>query len=124
MPESLQRFALGPKPTAKAGARAAAVAGKAVSISVRGNQITARGGTFAVVQFAWSHAVGPELVDIVGGLTSIAALSIFLRVWRPREVWGQPVEAAGTPAPATAPSTISPRPPPRAPTSISRSTRR
>ena len=30
------------------------------------------GGTFAVVQFVWSHAVGPELVDIVGGLTSIA----------------------------------------------------
>jgi lactate permease len=48
------------------------------------------GGTFAIVQFGWSHAVGPELVDIVGGLTSIAALTLFLRVWQPAEVWEFP----------------------------------
>src|SRR6185312_14990512 len=45
------------------------------------------GGTFAVVQFFWSNFVGPELVDIAGGLTSIAALALFMRVWRPSEVW-------------------------------------
>lgn len=45
------------------------------------------GGTFAVVQFLWSNFVGPELVDIAGGLISIAALALFMRVWRPREVW-------------------------------------
>ena len=45
------------------------------------------GGTFAVIQFAWSNFVGPELVDIVGGLGSIAALALFARVWRPRDVW-------------------------------------
>ena len=45
------------------------------------------GGTFAVVQFAWSNLVGPELVDIAGGLTSIAALAAFCRVWRPRDAW-------------------------------------
>jgi len=60
------------------------------------------GGTFAIVQFVWSHAVGPELVDIVGGLTSIAALTIFLRAWQPREVWEFPdvrrSEAVATPA--------------------------
>jgi len=48
------------------------------------------GGTFAVVQFFWSNFVGPELVDIAGGLTSIAALSLFMRVWRPREEWDFP----------------------------------
>ncbi len=48
------------------------------------------GGTFAAVQFAWSNFVGPELVDIVGGLTSIAAVALFSRVWQPREVWEFP----------------------------------
>lgn len=45
------------------------------------------GGTFAAVQFAWSNFVGVELVDIVGGLSSIAALALFSRVWQPRDVW-------------------------------------
>jgi lactate permease len=43
------------------------------------------GGTFAVVQFAWSNVVGPELVDIAGGLASIAALAAFCRFWRPAD---------------------------------------
>ncbi|MEN3340371.1 MAG: lactate permease [Acidobacteriota bacterium] len=50
------------------------------------------GGTFACVQFAWSNFVGVELVDIVGGLASIAALALFSRIWRPRDVWDFPVE--------------------------------
>ena len=29
------------------------------------------GGSFAIVQFLWSNYVGPELVDIVGGLVSL-----------------------------------------------------
>jgi lactate permease len=45
------------------------------------------GGTFAVIQFAWSNLVGPELVDIAGGLASIAALTAFCRLWRPRDEW-------------------------------------
>jgi lactate permease len=52
------------------------------------------GGTFAIVQFAWSNYVGVELVDIVGGLASIAAVALFVRVWQPREVWEFP--AAGS----------------------------
>jgi lactate permease len=48
------------------------------------------GGTFAVVQYGWSNFVGPELVDIVGGLASIAALAWFVRVWQPRDVWEFP----------------------------------
>jgi lactate permease len=45
------------------------------------------GGVFAVVQFAWSNYVGPELVDIVGGLASLGALAWFCRIWKPREIW-------------------------------------
>jgi lactate permease len=48
------------------------------------------GGSFAAIQFAWSNFVGPELVDIIGGLGSIAALALFLTVWRPRDVWDFP----------------------------------
>jgi lactate permease len=45
------------------------------------------GGTFALVQFAWSNYVGVELVDIAGGLASIAALAFFCRVWQPKDEW-------------------------------------
>ena len=48
------------------------------------------GGSFAVVQFFWSNFVGPELVDIVGGLISLVGLALFCRVWRPSEVWEFP----------------------------------
>jgi lactate permease len=58
------------------------------------------GGTFAFVQFAWSNFVGVELVDIVGGLASIAALALFSRVWQPRDVWDFPVAEAGARAAA------------------------
>src|SRR6478672_2905701 len=51
------------------------------------------GGTFAIVQFAWSNYVGVELVDIAGGLASIAALSFFCRVWHPKDRWADPAVA-------------------------------
>jgi lactate permease len=56
------------------------------------------GGVFAVAQFAWSNFVGPELVDIIGGLLSLGALTWFCRVWKPRDVWLFPEERenAGT----------------------------
>ena len=44
------------------------------------------GGSFAIVQFLWSNYVGPELVDIVAGLVSIAALAFFCRAWHPQDV--------------------------------------
>ncbi len=43
------------------------------------------GGSFAAVQFLWSNLVGPELVDVVGGLCSIACLGVFCLWWRPRD---------------------------------------
>lgn len=44
------------------------------------------GGSFAIAQFLWSNYVGPELVDIVGGVISIAALTLFCRAWHPVDV--------------------------------------
>jgi lactate permease len=59
------------------------------------------GATFAAVQFAWSNYVGVELVDIAGGLLSIAALSLFCRVWQPADRWSD--SAVAEPAAADAP---------------------
>ena len=57
------------------------------------------GGTFAIVQFAWSNFVGVELVDIVGGLASIGALAMFCRVWQPARSGSFP-GAASVPLPS------------------------
>jgi lactate permease len=48
------------------------------------------GGSFAIVQFLWSNFVGPELVDIMGGLVSLACLAVFCTVWKPTETWDFP----------------------------------
>src|SRR5437868_7414098 len=46
------------------------------------------GITFAVVQFAISNFVGPELTDILAALVSMGAVAVLLRFWRPKELWG------------------------------------
>ena len=71
------------------------------------------GGSFAIVQFAWSNFVGPELVDIIGGLVSLGCLALFCRVWKPREAWDFP--SRSSPARAATPTgrTIRRRPPSR-----------
>ena len=38
------------------------------------------GGSFAIVQFLWSNYVGPELVDIIGGLVSLGCLARVLHL--------------------------------------------
>ena len=48
------------------------------------------GGSFAIVQFLWSNFIGPELVDIMGGLVSLACLAMFCTWWKPAEVWDFP----------------------------------
>ncbi len=59
--------------------------------------VLAAGLSFALVQFAVSNFVGPELTDILASLASLAALALLLRVWKPREVWrGEGREVAGT----------------------------
>jgi lactate permease len=41
------------------------------------------GGSFALVQYFWSNFIGPELVDIVGGVVSLAATALFCIYWKP-----------------------------------------
>ena len=50
------------------------------------------GGSFATVQFLWSNYVGPELVDIMGGLISLGCLAVFCTWWKPATVWEFPAE--------------------------------
>jgi lactate permease len=45
------------------------------------------GGTFAAVQFIVSNWMGPTLVDVAGGLISLVATALFLRVWKPKSNW-------------------------------------
>lgn len=51
------------------------------------------GGSFALVQFLVANYHGPWLVDVAGGLVSLVALALFLRVWQPRVTWHFPDEA-------------------------------
>jgi lactate permease len=59
------------------------------------------GGSFAIVQFLVSNFHGPALVDVIGGVVSLVATALFLRVWKPKEEW----HFAGEPPPAVAPTT-------------------
>ena len=45
------------------------------------------GGSFALVQCLVANLHGPWLVDVAGGLVSLVALTLFLRVWQPRSIW-------------------------------------
>ncbi|MDB5352816.1 MAG: L-lactate transport [Planctomycetota bacterium] len=51
------------------------------------------GGTFAVVQFAWSNYVSYELVDLVSAVASLLAGAALLAVWRPKTEWRFPEDA-------------------------------
>lgn len=45
------------------------------------------GLSFALTQFFWSNYVDSNLVDIMGGVVSIVATLIFLRIWKPKRIW-------------------------------------
>jgi len=63
--------------------------------------ILVTGLSFAIPQFLVSNFIGPELVDIIAALVSMASLILFLRVWQPKTVWttaslkGREAETAG-----------------------------
>ncbi len=42
------------------------------------------GGSFAVTQYFTSNYIGPELPDITSALVSLVSLTLFLRVWQPK----------------------------------------
>lgn len=50
------------------------------------------GGSFALVQFLVANFVGPELVDVLGGLFSLVCLAAFLKIWQPKVAWRFPEE--------------------------------
>jgi lactate permease len=45
------------------------------------------GLSFAGVQFFWSNFVDSNLVDIASGVASLGAALLFLRFWRPKNIW-------------------------------------
>ena len=49
--------------------------------------VVTAGASFALVQFAVSNFVGPELTDILSALASLGALTLLLRAWSPRVAW-------------------------------------
>ncbi len=42
---------------------------------------------FAVPQYLVSNYIGPELVDVIAAIMSMAALTLFLKMWKPKNVW-------------------------------------
>ena len=50
------------------------------------------GGSFAAIQFVMSNYHGPGLVNVLGGVGSMVALTVFLRSWQPKETWRFPDE--------------------------------
>lgn len=49
--------------------------------------ILVAGVSFAVPQFLVSNFHGPWLVDVIAALVSMGSLTLFLKVWQPKEVW-------------------------------------
>lgn len=50
--------------------------------------ILVAGVSFAVPQFLISNFHGPSLVGIISSMVSMAALTVFLMKWRPKQIWG------------------------------------
>jgi lactate permease len=48
--------------------------------------ILVTGLSFAIPQYLVSNFIGPELVDIIAAIVSMASLILFLRVWQPK-IW-------------------------------------
>jgi len=66
------------------------------------------GISFAVVQFAISNFVGPELTDILAALVSMGCLAALLRFWRPAQIYRFAGESTTptTAGPITAPRRV------------------
>jgi lactate permease len=49
--------------------------------------LLAIGGSFALTQFAWSHFVNFELVDLASSVASLVAGVVVLKLWKPKDEW-------------------------------------
>ena len=54
------------------------------------------GVCFASSQFLVSNFVGPYLPDIISAIVTIIGLGLFLKVWKPKNIWHFPDEAPAT----------------------------
>ena len=59
------------------------------------------GVAFAGPQFLVSNFHGPWLVDVIASISSMAALVVLLKFWRPKEIWK--LESGGAPPASAAP---------------------
>ncbi len=66
------------------------------------------GVSFAVPQFLISNFVNPWIVDIGAALCSMAALTLFLRVWQPAQIWTSPALRTKDESHLTAPPPVPP----------------
>jgi lactate permease len=58
--------------------------------------ILVSGISFAVIQFACSNFLGPSLPDILAGIGSIISLIVFLKFWKPKNIWRFPNEVSAS----------------------------
>jgi lactate permease len=85
--------------------------------------ILVTGASFAIPQFLISNFVNPWIVDIGASAIAMASLILFLKVWRPKEIWTSAKlrgrdDSALAAAPATTPATTPPGMPPTMPASM------
>jgi len=59
------------------------------------------GGSFAAVQFYTANYLGSRLVDVAAGLASLIALTLFVKVWQPKDVWRFDDDPSCSEAPAS-----------------------
>lgn len=52
--------------------------------------ILVAGVTFAVTQFLTANFIGPELPDITSAIVSLISLTLFLKVWKPKNIFRFP----------------------------------
>jgi lactate permease len=66
------------------------------------------GLSFAVPQFLISNYINPWIVDIGAALCSMAALTLFLKVWQPAQIWTSPALRTKDESHLTAPPPVAP----------------
>lgn len=49
--------------------------------------ILVAGVSFAIPQYLVSNFIGPELVDSIAAIVSMACLVGFVRFWQPKKIW-------------------------------------
>ncbi len=57
--------------------------------------ILVAGLSYSLTMFLTAHFIGPTLPDVISAIVSISCLIIFLKFWRPKEVWRFPSERTG-----------------------------